>query len=327
MYLSPTDDEQQIIDATAQTLVAEAPIERWFRPQTNAASEEARLLAVGAALGWMGIATPADIGGGDATIVDEVLLFRELGRHLAPVNLMAGAIGAQVALQAGKRELASSIVAGTACIGLFANCGSILLGSAGARYGLDVDGDALMLRQLDAVPERTQGLDWTTTTARIGAPAPTVICRIENSLLALRTRLLLAAQLQGIAEVALTQSVAYAKLREQFGRPIGSFQAIRHKCADMAIRVERARAQLFFAAVAHRDQPATCAFQILAAQTLAEDAARVNARTNIFIHGAIGVTTENAGHLLLKRSMLWAFVTDPRATLLEALADAPPGGV
>jgi alkylation response protein AidB-like acyl-CoA dehydrogenase len=115
--------------------------------------------------------------------------------------------------------------------------------------------------------------------------------------------------------------VAYAKLREQFGRPIGSFQAVRHRCVDMAVRCERARAQLFFAAVAVRDGAPDSGFQAFAAARVCDDAVSRNARDNIFLHGATGVTAENAAHLFLKRSLLWRQLVRPQI-VLEQIANA-----
>jgi alkylation response protein AidB-like acyl-CoA dehydrogenase len=148
-----------------------------------------------------------------------------------------------------------------------------------------------------------------------------VLLSVSNGALALRFQLLVAAQQLGISRIALDQSNEYAKMREQFGRAIGSFQAVRHRIADMALRTQRSEAQLYFATVALRDERSDAELQVLSALILAGQAARENAQVNIANHGAIGVTTENIGHLLLKRAMLWEFLAESEDKLLDRLAE------
>jgi hypothetical protein len=120
----------------------------------------------------------------------------------------------------------------------------------------------------------------------------------------LRLRLLDAAALAGIAKAALDMGVSYAGTREQFGRPIGSFQAIKHHCANMAISASCARDQVSFAAVAVDDQRTDAALQVECAVWVAGSAALDNAGKNIQIHGGIGFSDEADPHLLLKRAQL-----------------------
>lgn len=325
MFLALTDDERQIAEATADAIAAEAPLDRWFLPQTDPLADGRRLHAFGVALGWTGFAAPAAVGGAEASLVDEMLVFREIGAKLAPVAFAAAAIGVQVALAAGNEALARRIVAGDAKVGLVAGRdGMVLLGADGAELALAWCRDCASLKAVAAQPDRRVGLDGMTIVGAMPPQAETIASASDGDLV-LRFRLIVAAQLQGIAETALAESNAYAKLREQFGRPIGSFQAVRHRIADMEIRARRALALVHFAAVRLRDGGADADFQVNAALVLAIAAARVNAEDNIANHGAIGVTTENIGHLLLKRAMLWAFAAGPEAALLDAVggADAP----
>jgi hypothetical protein len=119
-----------------------------------------------------------------------------------------------------------------------------------------------------------------------------------------RLRLIDAAALAGIAAAALDMGVAYAGTREQFGRPIGSFQAVKHHCADMAIAASCARDQVSFAAVAVDDGRADAALQVECALWVAGSAALDNAAKNIQIHGGIGFSDEADPHLCLKRARL-----------------------
>lgn len=113
-----------------------------------------------------------------------------------------------------------------------------------------------------------------------------------------RTLLAVAADSVGVAAAALAMAVAWAGEREQFGRRIGSFQAVSHRCADMFVALEGARSQLFTAADADELSDVDC---MLAAAT-AFDAAVFAAERSVQIHGGIGFTWEHPAHLLLRRA-------------------------
>jgi alkylation response protein AidB-like acyl-CoA dehydrogenase len=118
--------------------------------------------------------------------------------------------------------------------------------------------------------------------------------------------LLTAAYQTGIAAEMADRAVAYAKQRSQFGRIIGSFQAVKHICADMFARAELARAAVHSAAV-HLDEDTdvpAAAFAVASAKILADEAAVTNARAAIQVHGGMGCTWEMGLHYFLKRA--WA---------------------
>jgi hypothetical protein len=135
--------------------------------------------------------------------------------------------------------------------------------------------------------------------------------RIAGPALAQRLRLaggaLVAAQLFGIAEATQELATAYAKGREQFGRPIGSFQAIKHLLADAFVRQELARAAAY-AAGATLDHPEAGdpARAVSSAKVVAGDAALANSRACIQVHGGMGYTWEMPCHYYLKRSWVLA---------------------
>lgn len=131
-----------------------------------------------------------------------------------------------------------------------------------------------------------------------------------------------AAMLVGLAEASLEQIVEYAKVRETFGRKIGSWQAVRHPCADMAIRVEAARSQLWFAATALKERREDAPAHLDAAKLVANQAAMANADSNIQLHGGIGVTDEHHAHLYLKHAMVLARLFGSRRELLGRLLHA-----
>ena len=112
----------------------------------------------------------------------------------------------------------------------------------------------------------------------------------------------LAAEQVGGAQRVLEMSVDYAKLRVQFGRPIGSFQAIKHKCADMFLAVESARSAAQHAAWAAADKPSELPVAASIAKAHCSDAFASAAADNIQIHGGIGFTWEHPAHLYFKRA-------------------------
>lgn len=112
----------------------------------------------------------------------------------------------------------------------------------------------------------------------------------------------LAAEQVGGAERCLDTAVEYAKVRHQFGRPIGSFQAIKHKCADMLLAVESARSAAYFAAWAAAEDPKALRLAAPQAQAYCSEAFFRCAAESIQIHGGIGFTWEHEAHLFFKRA-------------------------
>jgi alkylation response protein AidB-like acyl-CoA dehydrogenase len=113
----------------------------------------------------------------------------------------------------------------------------------------------------------------------------------------------LAAESVGAATAALDMAVSYAKEREQFDRPIGSFQAIKHKAADMLRSVEAARLTVYYAASAIDAGDADAHVAAAMAKVAANDAFMRCAAENIQIHGGIGVTWEHDAHLYYRRAL------------------------
>jgi alkylation response protein AidB-like acyl-CoA dehydrogenase len=117
-----------------------------------------------------------------------------------------------------------------------------------------------------------------------------------------RGKVALSAEMVGGAQKVLDMSVDYAKVREQFGRPIGSFQAIQHKCANMLIDVENARSVAYYAAWAVSNEVPDASFAAATAKAAASDSYRRVAGEGIQVHGGIGFTWEHDMHLYFKRA-------------------------
>ena len=197
----------------------------------------------------------------------------------------------------------------------------LLLGAGEADYALDVDREGarlLTLAQLNT--EVRPSLDPATSMRR--APLAAAVTGVANAQVWRLGELGVAAMLVGIAEAALDLIVDYAKVRETFGKKIGAWQAVRHPCADMAVRVEAARSQLWFAAAAMNEGRDDADTHLDAAKHLANHAALANADSNIQLHGGIGVTDEHNAHLLLKHALVLARLFGSRRTLLARLLEA-----
>lgn len=280
--------------------------------------------------GLLGVHIAEELGGGGGTLVDLAVVLEETGRAALPGPYLVSSLAAELLLRAGQPELVAAladgrrvgaVALGTGTLTAVAAEGGLLLDGtappvlAGAQADLyllaaraahgtlwaAVDADALAVRAHESV-------DPTRPTAEVTARAVHVpqarVLALDTALVRDLARVLHAAEACGVAAWALECAAEYAKVREQFGRPIGQFQAIKHLCADMLVRVEQSRALAWDAARA-ADEPAPVRglASSLAAGT-ALDAAYTCAKDCIQILGGIGFTWEHDAHLYLRRALV-----------------------
>ena len=315
MDLLCTPEDEQIIATASDFFSAEFPLDRLRhgRVSDNRRNSEAWIRAL--EIGLFAGGAPASSSDTGLTLAQMALIFRECGRHLVDPAALGIDLAAFLALECGDFELAQKIGMGTVTVGL-TNAIDLAAASEGdAPYHLiDAEGVDLLLvwsenggalfAAEDFINEETvRGLDGSVplARARLSVDAKPRLVK-KGPALALRARILISAMLVGISEATRDMAVDYAKIREQFGNPIGSYQAIKHFCADMATRAEAAYAQLVYSAlsVGNEDAP----FQSHSALIVAVNAAELNALKNIQIHGGIGFTAECNAHLFLKRTHL-----------------------
>jgi alkylation response protein AidB-like acyl-CoA dehydrogenase len=143
--------------------------------------------------------------------------------------------------------------------------------------------------------------------------------------------LAVSAELVGIAQKVLEVSVEYARTRQQFGRPIGAFQAVQHQCADMLLRTESARSAAYYAAWALSANIPEAGRALAIAKAYASDAAREVCHHALQIHGGIGFTWEHDLHLYLKRAraneVLFGDATFHREQIARMIFDRAPSRV
>jgi len=276
-------------------------------------------------LGWLGLHLPEEYGGSGFGLSELVIVVEQFGRAVAPGPFVPTVIASAVIAAAGPPDLQARLLPGLAsgsAIGAVALRGDVTDGTGNA--GIAASGhlaDVLLVAQGDDVlvvetagggvkTEIPANLDPARRIARVtltGAPA-TVLPGARKVLTDL-SRLLFAAEATGVAREVTEQAAEYAKVREQFGRPIATFEAVKHHCANMLVAAELATAAVWDAARAA--DGGQLSYTAAIAATLAVPSAVQNAQLNIQVHGGIGFTWEHDAHLYLRR-----------AAAIEALIDA-----
>jgi alkylation response protein AidB-like acyl-CoA dehydrogenase len=269
-------------------------------------------------LGIAGLAVPESLGGAGASLAEVAVVVAELGRALLPSPYLSTAVAGAVLAVAGETEVLPGVAAGSTLVALAVSGGSVSLDgdvvSGTASFVVDApSADAFLVRageQLalvrssDAVVTAMPTLDQTRSLATVKfESAPAAVLAADRPLGPLAEdlmRALLAVECVGAAERALELTVAYLKTREQFGKPIGSFQALKHRCADLAVALAAARSLAGAAIRAFgSDEFAVLApaAKLLCSQTFMRVAGEM-----IQLHGGIGFTWEHDAHLFFKRA-------------------------
>ncbi|MCL2543192.1 MAG: acyl-CoA/acyl-ACP dehydrogenase [Nocardioidaceae bacterium] len=256
-------------------------------------------------VGVAALAVPEQYDGFGATFFETAIVLEELGRSLAPSPLVATTIATQALLAGGtedaRADLLPRIAAGEPASLVLGD--GLVLDADRARILLQVDGNDLVLLDEPRV-ERVETMDQTIRLARV-AGGGTVVGdgRAAQARAELVGAACAAALAVGLCRRALEMTVAYTKGREQFGRPIGSFQALKHRMADMLARTEIARSVTWQAAYAlASDATEATADQVHAATAYALDAAADLAAECVQLHGGIAITWEHDAHMVFKRA-------------------------
>jgi alkylation response protein AidB-like acyl-CoA dehydrogenase len=259
-------------------------------------------------LGWPGIAIDEDHGGQGLGVVELVILQEELGYACAPSPMISNAYAGAAIQTAGSDEQKAKwlpgIASGEARGAAEIDCDPepIVGAASGAAILALADGQgAKLVEPDDAEIERLDLIDTTRAYFRVradgGDPLPGDIAGAGSV-----GQVALAAELVGVAQRALDMAVDYAKEREQFGRPIGAYQAVSHRLADMLWDVEEARSLTYYAAWAADAEPESLPLAASMAKARASDAANSVTHNAIQTFGGIGFTWEHDIHFFLKRA-------------------------
>ncbi len=288
-------------------------------------------------LGWLGLHLPEEYGGSGFGLPELVIVAEEMGRAVAPGPFVPTVIASAALAAAGAAQTQARLLPGLAdgsAIGAVALGGDVRVsgGKATGAAGPVLAGklaDVLLVAVGDdfaVIDCRGDGvtvtvpanLDPARRAALItldGAPAEVVTG--GRQVLTDLARTLLAAEAAGVARECTEMASAYAKVREQFGRPIAMFQAVKHHCANMLVGAELATAAVWDAARAAAAGGEQFTYTAAIAATLALAAADENANLNTQVHGGIGFTWEHDAHLYLRRATAIEAIIDTEAAALQ----------
>ena len=277
-------------------------------------------------LGWPGLAIAEEYGGQGLGTVELAIVQEELGYACAPSPMISNAYAGALIEAAGSDEQRSRWLPGIASgeargAAEFTRDPDPVVGAAAGSVVLVLaDGDgAKLVETSEATLDRMNLIDTTRAYFRVSAeggdPLPG-----DTSAAVDKGAVALSAELVGVAQRALDMAVAYAKEREQFGRPIGAYQAVSHRLADMLWEVEEARSLTLYAAWAADAQPETLALAASMAKARASDSAWSVSHNAIQTLGGLGFTWEHDVHFLLKRARVSAELMGSAAQHRERVA-------
>jgi alkylation response protein AidB-like acyl-CoA dehydrogenase len=307
------NDEQREIKSTAREFIANRfKLEKVRALAESESPYDNALWNEMSELGWPGIAIADEHGGQGLGVVELVILLEQMGYGLAPSPFIANALAGLAIQEAGSDEQRARWLPGMAS---GEKRGAIVMTSdddpvAGAAGGAAVivmphRNGGVLVEASEAELERLDLIDTTRAYYRVTAHGGDPL---EGSVFPALQRgaVALSAELVGVAQRALDTAVDYAKEREQFGRPIGAYQAVSHRLADMLWEVEEARSLTYYAAWCADADPDALPLAAHMAKARASDAANVVTHNAIQTFGGIGFTWEHDIHFFLKRARVSA---------------------
>ncbi|MGH2904012.1 MAG: acyl-CoA dehydrogenase family protein, partial [Solirubrobacteraceae bacterium] len=307
-------DDQREIQRTARGLLAERAKPERVREHAEQGSPDRALWGELSELGWPGIAISEQYGGQGMGQVELSILCEELGRVLAPVPFLGSAMAATVIERDGSKEQRERWLPGLASGATIGALGSAVAGTAELVIGggeadvfvlIDPDGGGRLLSRAEVELTPVAAIDPTRSATRVSAAdgAGEVLGKGACAGLG-RALVSVSSELVGVCERALGMTVEYVKERRQFGVPVGSYQAVSHRCAQMLLDTEKARSTTAFAAWTADSDPERLAEAAAMAKAAASDAGREVTAAAIQMHGGIGFTWEADVHWLYKRAQL-----------------------
>lgn len=318
--------EQQMIGDTARAFFAEnATSERTRRAMAGDGVDHTLWQAFGSELGLAGIALPEAYGGAGLGMLEFALVAEAAGAHVAALPLLSHMMASRAIAAGGSdaqkdewlARLASGEVVGAcagsdelaindnAVSGIFelvphgASSRLLILGGPQGAWIFRSDAPGLSVTPLTTM-DQTRPFARVTLDRVQGEP----LADAKAAMQAAREAgwICLAAEALGGAQACLDRTVAYARERVQFGRPIGSFQAYKHRLADMMIEIEQARSAVYWAACTVDEASSEARIALPAAKSFCADTYFMCAANMIQLHGGIGFTWEHDAHLFFKRA-------------------------
>ena len=316
-------DDQRAIKETARDLLANRFKLEHLRELAESKSYGDAAWSEVCELGWPGIFIDEQHGGQGLGVLELVILLEELGYVLAPLPFLSNAAAGLIVQDAGATERLPGVASGQrrGTVGVVKDGRAALVPDAAeADFVVLVDGtEATLLERGDAQVERIDAIDPTRRYANVTPNGGESLGDISRGrdLIALAV----AAELVGVSQRVMEMAVDYAKNRKQFDRPIGSYQAVSHACADMLKQVEGARSLVYYAGWAADAAPDELSLGASAAKAYASDAGWNVSASALQVHGGIGFTWEHDLHWFLKRAktdgVLYGSARDHRERVAE----------
>jgi alkylation response protein AidB-like acyl-CoA dehydrogenase len=298
--------DQQDIQRTARDLLASRATPARVREHGDAMTVDVELWSELAGLGWPGIAVAEENGGQGLGAIELAILCEELGRVVAPVPFLPSVLAATLIEHAGSDAQKAKWLPGLASGELTGAAGEagVIPGALGADVVVVLDdGSAAIAGEAG---EAVETIDPTRLAARVEAGGEELPGDVPAAID--RAAVAVAAELVGVCDRALEMTLEYVKDRKQFGTPVGAFQAVSHKCAEMLLETEKARSAVAFASWAADADPSGLPEAAAMAKALASDSGRFVTATAIQLHGGVGFTWEADLHWLFKRAQVDAML-------------------
>ncbi|MEQ6903382.1 acyl-CoA dehydrogenase family protein [Nocardioides sp. YIM 152588] len=320
MYFDLSDEQRDLAAAARDFLAGSAS------PAAARAALDDPDAAIGpgrtelAKSGFAAITVPEEAGGGGGSVLDLAVVAEQAGRVLAGPSLVT--FGRAAVLLEGDADRLAALADGSLAVAV--SDGGPVLDAAGAEVFLARRGDDVVLAR-GGVTRRTP-VDPTRGLADVVLEEGEVVAAVADGAAERWThaervgRVVLAAEGLGAAARALEIGVAYAKERHAFGRPIGSYQAVKHALVDVYVEVEQLRSLVWWAAWAADQAPDELPLASAAAKAAAASALELAAETLVQVHGGIGFTWEHDAHLYWRRAKVDRFLLGDDVEALDEVA-------
>jgi len=297
-------DDQRAIKETARDLLAKRfKLER-LRELAESKSYADDAWKEISELGWPGIFIDEENGGQGLGLLELVILLEEAGYVLAPMPFLSNAAAGLVLQEVGATDRLAGVASGESrgTVGIVKDGRAALVPDAdSADFIVLIDGDQVSLVERgDAEIEAIDVIDPTRRYGAVNANGGESLGDAGRSRELIATAV--AAELVGISQRAMEMAIEYAKDRKQFDRPIGSFQAVSHACAEMLKQTEGARSLAYYAGWTAGAAPDEFPLAASAAKAYASDAGWYVTANALQVHGGIGFTWEHDLHWFLKRA-------------------------
>ena len=302
-------DDQRAIKSTARDFLASRFKLEKVRELAEKGEYDDALWSEISELGWPGIFIEEAHGGQDLGVVELAILQEELGYVCAPAPFFSNAAAGLLVKHAGSSEQHERLLPGVASgeargtVGIVTNGSAPLVPDADSASFVVLleNGSASVVETAGAQIEKVDTIDSTRRFFRVSADGgDTLEGDVQGAFQ--RIEVALAAELVGICQRAMEMAVEYAKERKQFDRPIGAYQGVSHRCAQMLLETESARAAVLYAGWTADNEPESLPLAASMAKAYAADAGWRVTASSLQVHGGIGFTWEHDLHWFLKRA-------------------------